>query len=253
VSASLTAATITGQFTVVGTVSITASGLIQWTSSASDTVNGQANISSSATLTGSFVGLGNQAIDINTLTDGPDPSIDQTVNMPFSNYNFIGFPGDPTFPELQANFIPEGSGGSNACSTDVALAVEGQTCTLNAATTPGIPGGSPFTFLNTETSINQQLVCCTSSATWDISGVTSDGTANWNGQFTATFVVPFQQVLNNFVTNGQVLDAYSGVVVVDPIAIQDIPEPSILSLMSVGFAVVMLFRFSVKCKGAALR
>ncbi len=77
-------------------------------------------------------------------------------------------------------------------------------------------------------------VCCTSSATWNISGVTSDGLSNWNGQFTATFVFPFQQVLQNFVTNGQVSDAYSGVMVVNVIPVTTVPEPTTLGLMGAG-------------------
>ncbi|MEI9976282.1 MAG: hypothetical protein WDO73_32070 [Ignavibacteriota bacterium] len=190
-SASLSAATLSGQFTLVGTVTVTTDGLIEWTSNGSATPDSQATISSSSTLTGSFVGLGNQNVVINTLVDGPDPATQQPVNTPFTNFNFIDFPGDPSFPELLANFLPLGSGSGASCSTDVNLAAANQTCTLGDTTTPPVPGGSPFTFLNTETSLNQQPVCCTSSATWNISGVTSDGTANWNGQFTATFVHPF--------------------------------------------------------------
>jgi hypothetical protein len=236
-SASLSAASLTGQFTLVGTVTVTTGGLIEWTSNSSNTVNSEATISSSSTLTGSFVGLGNQTVDINTLTDS---AANQPVNIPFTNYNFIDFPSDPAFPELLANFMPVGSGGSADCSTNVALAAGGQTCTLTASTVPGIPGGSPFTFLNTETSVNQKAVCCTSSATWNISGVTSDGQEDWNGQFTATFVVPFQQVLDNFVTNGQVADAYSGVMVVDVIPVTSTPEPTTLALMGAGLALLVL-------------
>jgi hypothetical protein len=245
-SVSLTAATITGQFTLVGTVTVTATGLIEWTSNSSPIVDNQATISSSSTLTGSFSGLGNQVVDINTLMDGPDPLTQQPVNLPFTNYNFIDFPSDPALPGLLANFMPEGSGGSSACSTNVALAAGGQTCTLNAGTNPSIPGGSPFTFLNTQSSLNQAPVCCTSSATWNISGVTSDGTANWNGQFTATFVVPFQEVLNSFVTDGQVQDAYSGVLVVDVIPIEEVPEPKTLGLMGAGLGLLVLLSWKQK-------
>jgi hypothetical protein len=233
-SVTLPAATFSGQFTLVGTVTVTASGLIEWTSDSSTTPDSQANISSSANLTGSFAGLGNQIVTINTLTDGPNPLIDQPVNVPFTNYDFIDFTSDPSFPHLLANFIPLGSATGTACSTNVALAVANQTCTLSATSTPPIPGGSPFTFLNTETSSNSMPVCCTSSATWNISGVTSDGLSNWNGQFTATFVFPFQQVLDNFVTNGQVSDAYSGVMVVNVIPVTSVPEPATLSLMGAG-------------------
>jgi hypothetical protein len=236
VSVSLSAATLSGQFTLVGTVTVTNAGLIEWTSNAS--VSNEATISSSSTLSGSFAGLGNQVVDINTLTDGPDPATDQPLNTPFTNFNFIDFPGDPGFPELLANFMPLGSATGANCSTNVALAAANQTCTLNAATNPAINGGSPFTFLNTETSANQVPVCCTSSATWNISGVTSDGQSLWNGQFNATFPFPYQQVLSNFANNGQVSDAYSGVMVVSIEQIQTIPEPTTLALMGTGLVLL---------------
>jgi hypothetical protein len=230
-AASLQAAAIAGQFTLVGTVTVTTSGLIEWTSNASSTPDSQATVSSSATLTGSFAGLGNQNVTINTLTDS---STQQPVNVPFTNFDFIDFPTDPALPHLLANFIPLGSGPGTDCSINPAAAAGGQLCTLSATTTPSIPGGSPFTFLNTTTSSGGVPVCCTSSATWNISGVTSDGLSNWNGQFTATFVVPFQQVLDNFVTNQQVSDAYSGVFVVNVIPVTTVPEPTTLGLMGAG-------------------
>lgn len=236
VSAGLSATPLNGQFTLVGTVTVTDTGLIEWTSSAN--VASQATISSSNTLTGSFAGLGNQTVTINTLTDGPNPATEQPVNTPFSNFNFIDFTSDPTFPELLANYMPLGSASGSACSTNPALAAANQTCTLDATSTPPILGGSPFTFLNTETSQNQAPVCCTSSATWNISGVTSDGQSIWNGQFTATFPYPYQQVLSNFVNNGQVADAYSGVMVVSIEQIQTVPEPTTLGLMGAGLALI---------------
>jgi len=226
-SANLSAIPISGTFTLVGTVIVTNTGLIEWVSNTS--VASQATISSTGTLSGSFVGLGGATVGINTLTDAPG---DQPVNTPFPNFDFINFTTEPTFPELLANFIPLGSGSSSQCSTNPASALPNQTCTLTGSTTPPVPGGSPFTFLNTETSVNQMPVCCTSSATWNISGVTSDGLATWNGLFNATFVFPYQQVLANFVANGQVSDAYSGVFVVtlNPI----VPEPSTFAFMGTG-------------------
>jgi hypothetical protein len=227
--------TINGQFTLDGTVTVTASGLIEWTSNSS--VASEATISAGSTLTGSFVGMGNQTVDINTLTDFPG---DQPVNTLFTPFNFIDFPSESTFPELLADFIPLGSGPSSACSDNVSAAAAGQECTLTATTIPGIPGGSPFTFLNTETSSGGVDVCCTSSASWDISGITSDGLSEWNGLFTATFAVPYQQVLANFVNNGQVLDAYSGVMTVTVEQIQSVPEPSTIAFMGTGLVLLWL-------------
>ncbi len=233
----LSATPLTGQFTLVGTVTVTTGGQIAWTSNAN--VSNQANISSTGTLSGSFVGLGNQTVAINTLTDGSNPATNQPVNTPFTNFNFIDFTNDPSFPELYANFMPLGSDPSGAaCSTNPALAMANQTCTLNAGTNPSIIGGSPFTFLNTETSANQMPECCTSSATWNISGITSDGQSVWNGQFNATFPYPYQQVLSNFANNGQVADAYSGVMVVSIEQIESVPEPTTLGLMGAGLALL---------------
>src|SRR5580692_6255832 len=68
----LSATPLTGRFTLVGTVTVTTGGQIAWTSNAN--VSNQANISSTGTLSGSFVGLGNQTVAINTLTDGSNPA-----------------------------------------------------------------------------------------------------------------------------------------------------------------------------------
>ncbi len=71
-------------------------------------------------LTGSFAGLGNQTVTINTLTDSPgtNPSIRRSPIL-----TFIDFTSDPTFPHLLANFIPLGSAPTTDCSTNPGLAV----------------------------------------------------------------------------------------------------------------------------------
>lgn len=235
VSATLAAGTLSGQFTLVGTVTVTNTGLIEWTSN-SNTAD-QATISSTSTLSGSFAGLGNQTVAIHTLTDGPG---DQPVNTPFANFDFIDFQPADNLPSLWADFIPLGSGPSADCSTNVGAAAGGQECTLTATTIPAIPGGSPFTFLNTSNSVNQQTVCCSSSASWNISGVTSDGLSSWNGLFNATFPFSYQQVLANFASSGQVQDAYSGVLVVTVQQIQSVPEPTTLALIGTGMILLCL-------------
>jgi hypothetical protein len=241
-SASLSASTLSGQFTLDGTLIITSTGLTEWASN-SNAAN-EANISatnllSGSFLTGSFVGLANQIVFINTLNDGPDPMFDQPINTPFNNYNFIDFPSDPAFPELLANFIPLGTGGPSDCSTNIALAGAGQTCTLGFATNPSAPGGSPFTFSNSETSMGSTPVCCVSSATWDIGGVTSDGLSTWTAAITFGFPFPYQQVLSNLATDGEVSDAYAEAVTVTADQ-QPAPEPATAALMGTGLILAWL-------------
>lgn len=238
-SASLSAATISGQFTLDGTLIITSTGLMEWASNSSSA--NEATISPVNPLSGSFVGLANQTVFINTLTDGPNPVIDQPIGTPFNNYNFIDFPSDPAFPELLANFIPLGTGGPSDCSTNIALAGAGQTCTLGFGTNPSAPGGSPFTFLNSETSVGPTPVCCISSATWNIGGVTSDGLSTWTAAITLDFPFPYQQVLSNLAANGEVSDPYTEAVTVtadQPAA----PEPTTMALMGTGLVLAWLAR-----------
>ena len=88
------------------------------------------------------------------------------------------------------------------------------------------PAGSPFTFLNTTvgSSIN-------SSATFDFSGVTSDGKSSWNAIFTSQFNEPFQSVLATIATSGSATNSYSDSNLV--ITLSSVPEPRGLALMGV--------------------
>jgi hypothetical protein len=230
---SLHATVLSGTFTLDGTVVITNTGLIEWISNTS--VANQATISA-GTQTGTFVGTGNQTVNIHTLNEAPG---NEPINSSFTNFDFIDFPADPTFPALLANFIPDGSGTPANCSTNPGLAVANQTCTLTSTTAPPslFTGGSPYTFFNTESSSGGKPFCCTSSATWNISGVTSDGQSIWSGEFNATFVNPYQTVLANFVANGQVTDAYSGDFTV---TITPVPEPTTIAYVSGGLALLWL-------------
>jgi hypothetical protein len=250
-SATLPAAGIFGQFTLDGTVTVTASGLIEWTSNSSPTPNSEATISSISNLTGTFLAnnMGGQTVTINTLTDGPDPMTQQPVGEPFTEYNFIDFAAADGLPNLNATDIATGSGGTSGCSTDPATATAPQNCTLNGTTFPPAPGNgnSPFTFNNyTYTDSMNNTLCCTSTATWNISGVTSDGLSTWFGQFTATFNTSYQQQLDNFINTGQVSDAYSGVMTVTVQGIQSVPEPTSWIMMAGGIALLGLGSFRRK-------
>lgn len=144
---SLVAAPLSGTFTIAGNVTVeddgvngcTASGgCIVWSSSSS--IPDQATITNTG-LSGSFAGDANQTVTINNLYDS---SLEQPIGTPFTGYNFLDFSIVDGFPDLQANFIPLGTGGASDCSTDIGAAAASQTCTLNSTTVPPEPGGSPI-------------------------------------------------------------------------------------------------------------
>jgi len=228
-SVSFAGGPISGTFTIDGSVSVTATG-ITWTSNTN--VSDQATISSLG-LSGSFAGMDNDTVGIHNLTNLPG---DQPVGVSFSNFDFIDFPAPAGFPSLDADFIALGSGIPSNCSSNPAAAAAGQTCTLTSTTNPAEPGGSPFTFLNTLNGTS----CCNSSATWDISGVTSDGLSTWGAIFTSEFTTPFQTVLNNFATTGQVSDSFSGALTVSVTPITSVPEPTSASLTLMGGGLIVL-------------
>jgi hypothetical protein len=217
---------ISGTFTIDGSVSVTETG-ITWTSNTN--VADQATISSLG-LSGSFAALAGATVGINDLTDLPG---DQPVGVSFSNFDFIDFPSALAYPSLDANFFALGSGNPANCST-TGTPSAGQTCTLTASTIPSEPDGSPFTFLNT---LNGSNSCCNTSATWDISGVTSDGLSTWSAIFASEFTVPYQTVLSNFEANGFVSDSFSAAITVN---IESAPEPSALMLAGSGLILVSL-------------
>jgi hypothetical protein len=236
---SFAAGPISGSFTIDGSVSVTATG-ITWTSNTN--VSEQATISSLG-LSGSFAGLSNDTVGINNLTDSPGF---QPIGISFTNFDFIDFPLAIAFPSLDADFFALGSGNPLNCSTDPTQASAGQTCTLTPTTSPAEPGGSPFTFLNTSNGVS----CCNSSASWDISGVTSDGLSTWSAIFTSEFDSPFQTVLNNFAANGFVSDSFSGALTVNVTPITSVPEPVALILMG-GATVLLTLGFKRRMQNAS--
>ena len=211
---SLSASTIiSGTFDLDGSVTATLDTL-HWVSNGG-TAN-EATIEDNADLSGSFVGLGATLVAIEDLDRATEP-----VNTPFSPMNFIDFLAAPTFPDLLVDFIPLGVFGSTDCTSAPAI---GQTCT------PPVPGGSPFSFTNT----NNGTGGISSSVTFDFSGVTSDGLSTWSGIFTSQFNVPFQTVLANLASNGSITDSYSG----SNLVITMVPEPGALTLMAVGLVLL---------------
>jgi hypothetical protein len=162
---------------------------------------------------GSFAGLSGTLLTIDNLVN-PPATVDAAG---FANQNFISFDAAPLLPTLLINFIAQGVFNSASCT---AAPAAGQTCT------PNVPGGSPFSFINT--SLN------TSSATFVFSGVTSDGLSNWQGVFTSQFNENFQKVLQTLASTGTISNTYSATITATAV-----PEPNTLLLVFGAFGVLV--------------
>ncbi len=172
--------------------------------------------------TGSFASENGQ----NTIHDLD--SATEPVGSVFPPQQFINFGVTPGLPSLMVNFIPMGNGGAAGCSQPANGTVPPQTCT------PVIPGGSPITFQNN----NDNGAVTGSSATWTLSGVTSDGLSHWTAIFTSQFVgQPYQDVLATLAANGHVTDAYSA-----NVSVTAIPEPQTALMMGLGVLLVIFGR-----------
>jgi len=172
------------------------------------------------------LGTGNFATEDGTDTIHNLNNATEPVNVQFAPQDFIDFTVAPGLPMLLVNFIPMGNGGSAGCAAPPAGTTPPQTCT------PVIPGGSPVTFQNN--SVNGTVTG--SSATWTLSGVTSDGLSVWNGIFTSQFVgQSFQDVLTTFATVGSVTASYSA-----NVTVAVVPEPTTLVIAGVGIFLTIL-------------
>ncbi len=188
---------VSGQFDMSGIVTATTT-TITWKSDASG------NTADFFTLTlpsGSFLALpsGSQEV-IHNLNTSFEP-----VGVTFSGQPFIEFPNPAGngLPALLINFIYPGLFSQAGCLASPPAV--GQSCT---------PTGSPFSFIN-----NPGLSAPQATVFWVLSGETSDRQSTWSGVFTAQFNVPFQTVLAELATAGQVTNSYSAVISVTPVAL----------------------------------
>ena len=211
------AAPITGTFQMNGVVTATAT-TITW-----DGVNGTTpDVFTLSLGTGSFASE-DGTNTINNLNDTSQP-----VGSMFTPYNFIDLTVVPGLPAMDLNYIPMGNGGSADCTVPANGTAPPQTCTV---------AGSPFTLQNN----NVGGAVTGSSATWTLSGVTSDGLSTWTGVFTSQFVgESYQQVLAALSASGSVTDSYSANVTVTPIATT--PEPGTVFLGGMGVLFTILMR-----------
>jgi PEP-CTERM motif len=209
----------TGSFDIAGTITVANGGAagcpvsaqcISWTDTANPAVPNKADISAIG-LTGDFASIpgfaGNDAANIFNLTN--PPNVVDAAGFP--PQTFLSFNNGGVTTSLLINFIFAGIFPPAGCPS----AAVGATCTVpgslfNFVNNPGGPTGSQAT------------------ATWALSGVTSEG-VQWTGNFTSQFNVPTPTVLNNLATNGFVTNTYSATITLTPI-----PEAGTMALFGIG-------------------
>jgi hypothetical protein len=199
-TATLSASPISGAFDFGGSITVVDNTQITWSLP-------PANKSLIVASNGSFSGLVGTDITIRNLTNPPD-IVD---GGGFPNQLFISFDAAPLLPNLLINYIAPGVFSAAACGAAPAV---GQVCTLP---------GSPFSFINTPSG---------SSATFDFTGVTSDGLSTWSGVFTSNFTIPYQTVFSRLATVGSITNSYSG-------TITAVPEPNTVLMVLGAFGVLV--------------
>jgi len=197
---------LSGSFDFSGSITVVGTTAINW--SLPPTNEAQIGTTGPA-LTGSFSGTATQDIMIDGLTNPPD-----VVGSPgFADQTFITFLADPTFPTLMINYISPGVYSSTECGSSTV----GMNCTL---------AGSPFNFTNDANG---------STASFDLSGVTSDGKSKWTGIFTVQFIgESYPEVFAGLKTTGSVTNTYSADFLVTPI-----PEPGSILLVLLGVGMIV--------------
>lgn len=199
--------------TTVGTFDISGSLTLSSTSMA---WGGTATIASGPT--GILSTLGGASVGITDLDSATEP-----VGTPFTAQSFISFTSDPSLSALLTNFIFQGIDGSAGCTATPPAA--GQLCT------PSSPAGylQALNFQNIPSPFGTAA-----SVSWDLSGVSADGTEIWGAIFTSQFNTPFQTVLATIASDGSLTTSYSATFTILGNPISTAPEPSTIALLGVG-------------------
>lgn len=210
---------LSGTFALGGTMTVVAgaSPQIDWMLTESPFTPEQSDIGSG---TGSFTGASG-TVGIDNLSFSTEP-----VGSTFGPDLFITV--GPSMPTLLINLIQAGTYPQATCT---AAPAAGQTCT--PPVTGSTPG--PFDFVNYATAHGLN-----SSATFLMSGVTSDDQSSWTGIFTVNFTAPYQTILSDLATGGSVTHTYSASFSVVPNP--TVAEPGTPVLVLLGMALVVASR-----------
>ena len=208
IACSLTlSADIISTFSIDGSLTFTSTG-ITWTFTNAPYTADQASIGSGAD--GIYSGVA-----------GTDASIQDLSTSTTSGSPFIGFDSAPGLGTLNITGFLPGFGSPGGCG--MAPPAAGQTCSF---------ADSPITFINTSGH--------NSAVTFDLTGVTSDGTGTWEGDFTTQFNQSYQSLFSTLGSGSSSgPETYSATFTVDtdPSAV---PEPASVtaSLAGIGFIVL---------------
>jgi hypothetical protein len=213
---SVARASISGTFDIAGTIIVT-NTMISW----QGIVGPPPFVPDKATVgnvSGSFGGLSGTQVTIRDLNNATEP-----VGT-FPPQPFVTFDAAPALGTLLINDIFAGIYPTAGCAASPPAV--GQTCT------PGVPGGSPFNFVN-----NPPPNAPQATATFAFSGLTSDG-GTWVANFTSQFGVPFQTVLAQLAATGRVTNTYSATFTVTA---APVPEPGTFLPLFLGLGLVALY------------
>jgi hypothetical protein len=229
-SCSLPAASITGSFSIDGSVTVTGN-TISWTDNSSVA---DMYVVGPPTPTGTWATMplnSEGTVQPLNLTSEPVGGTFPAFNFP--NWMTFPGPGPQSTITITLQYIYQGFEGQASCGASPA---PGQVCTpLDAAGTPG-----PFNLQNSASGT-------TSSATWTFLGTAVDSSGKLSpteviGQYSANFNEPYQQVLQQLATTGFVTNTYAATWTAQA---STVPEPDTLQLFGIGLGlctVAVIFR-----------
>lgn len=201
-------------FDMSGIITVSGAGTITWNSDQAGNLPNLFTLTNGKNVFSVITSSSQESIQNLNLATAP-------VGTTFGPLPFIAFPTNPTLPGLNINFIFPGIYSTATCGGAPAV---GQSCTP-ALPLAGNPPG-PFNFVNNPPGPPDGPQA---TATFVFSGVTADGAARWQANFTSQFFVPFQTVLAQLQSQGSVQNTYSATSKVT-VTIAAIPEPATLAL-----------------------